>query len=532
MQRKKLFTKIIVIAMTTMMTAGLFSGCGKSEEEKADGASNTNSATSGKVSDEPITFTMLYADNSAYPFNKDWDTLKEMEKITNVHLNVQSVPDGDYSTKRQLILNSGEMPDIISKTQSGDISDYALNGVILPISDYLDKMPNFKAFIEKYDYKQDIENMKESDGKFYSLPVNANTEKIQTELFMVRKDILDKNGLKVPTTLDELYETAKALKAKYPDSTPIINEFGMGNIMNMVAPAFNTSAGWGAGPAGFTYDKTSNKWLHAPTSDQYKQMLQYFNKLYTEGLLDKEFATASASVFGQKKLTDKGFIFADWIGTEGGANAEGKKTNPDFNIEPIMTFKGVSGKSLLPAVNMYSQGWVLPASVKDKPYFDTLLRFVDWFYSDEAANLFTWGVKGISYNETNGKKEYVSDVKDLNDASKKFGVNNNNLTVVRPFEWVKGTMGEATAKIVEQVTKENGIAETRPSLKLASDEREEEKLVRQTLQDYTDQMTQKFIYGNESFDNWDKYVQECDKKGRQTLSELYNKAWQRQNTQK
>lgn len=522
MKKKKIFMKLTMLAMTVVMTGSLFTGCG----------SNTSSSGTSTSKGKAVTISMLYADNSAYPFNKNWASIKQAEKLANVKLDIQSVPDGDYGTKRQLILNSGDMPDIIFKTQGSDISDYALNGKILPISDYINKMPNFKKFVKKYGYEKELDNTKEANGKFYSLPVNANTKKLESEVFMVRKDILEKNGLKVPTTLDELYQDAKILKAKYPDSDPIINEFGQGNILNMFAPAFDTTAGWGAGPGGFQYDKASDKWVHAPTSDNYKQMLMYFNKLYKEGLLDKEFATLNSNVFGQKKQTGKTFFFVDWIGTEAGANTEGKKTDPKFDIEPVMAYKGSSGKSLLPATKMYSQGMVLPASVKDSPNFNEILKFVDWLYSDEAANLFTWGVKGVTYNEVNGEKKYKDNVTNIDEAAKKFGVNNNNLTVVRPYDWVIKNMSAEDAKLVDQINKENGIAESLPSLKLTSDDKEEEKLIRQTLTDYTDQMTLKFIYGKESFDNWDNYIKEADTKGRNKLGDLYNKAWKRQESKK
>lgn len=522
MKKKKIFMKLTMLAITVVMTGSLFTGCG----------SNTSSSGTGTSNGKAVTISMLYADNAAYPFNKNWVSIKKAEKLANVKFDIQSVPDGDYGTKRQLILNSGNMPDIIFKTGESDISDYALNGKILPISDYINKMPNFKKFVKKYGYEKELDNMRESNGKFYCLPVNANTKKVPSEVFMVRKDILEKNGLKVPTTLEELYQDAKILKAKYPDSDPITNEFGEANLLSMFAPAFGTTAGWGAGPGGFQYDKAADKWINAPTSDNYKQMLMYFNKLYKEGILDKEFATLNSNVYTQKKTTGKSFFFVDWLSTTVSTNNDGKKLDPNFDIESVMAYKGASGKSLLPATGMYSQSMTLPASVKDSPNFNAILKFVDWLYSDEAADLFTWGVKGVTYNEVNGEKKYNDKVKTLDDASKKYGLSNNCFTVVRPYDWVIKNMSAQDAKLVDQVSKEDGIAETQPSLRLTSDEKSEEQLIRQTLKDYTDQMTLKFIYGKESFDNWDNYIKEADTKGRTKLADIYNKAWKRQESKK
>ena len=42
-------------------------------------------------------------------------------------------------------------------------------------------------------------------------------------------------------------------------------------------------------------------------------MLQWLNKLYTEGLLDKEFASQQANTWQEKLTNNKAGAFVDWM---------------------------------------------------------------------------------------------------------------------------------------------------------------------------------------------------------------------------
>lgn len=545
MKSGSFLTRSVIVLLITAMAAGLLAGCGSGggapQSNETASAGSTDAATTapaantaeGKVSDKAVTFTMLYADNASYPFKADWPTLKKMTELTNVSLDVQVVPDSDYATKRQIIFNSGNIPDIVGKTSANDVKDYVPNGVFLAASDYIEKMPHFKKLIETADLTPDLNNIKEADGKFYQFPVNTFTKKFQPETWMVRKDIFDKEEIKIPATTDELYAAAKALKAKYPDVYPMINRFGTGNIIGNLGRAFVPGAGGWTDNAGWHYDKVSDKWINTTTSPEFKALLEFANKLVSEELLDKEFATLDSNVYMQRIQAGKAFILIDWDDTIAGYNAEGKKIDPDFNIVPIMPPKGPTGLMQLNATSKIHEGWVVPASAKDKPDFDTLVKFIDWFYGPEGTDLFSWGIEGLSYTTADGQKKISDDIMSGKTyAPKEYGVLNNCFTVVKPIEWVMAQKTPDQAKVYQEMVDKNVSSDPDPNLRMTADEREQEKLTRAAIQDYTNQMAEKFIYGKEKFENWDNYVQECKKKGTDKLGELYNKVWERQKNQK
>lgn len=125
---------------------------------------------------------------------------------TGVHANFNQVKGGDWSTKLNLMLASGEYPDII---QRGGINleMYGVDQeILLPLDEYIDQyMPNYKALLDADPELAKV--LRSSDGKMYQIgwiiPQNIC---LNSHLF-INKTWLDNLGLEVPTTIEE-YEQA------------------------------------------------------------------------------------------------------------------------------------------------------------------------------------------------------------------------------------------------------------------------------------------------------------------------------------
>ncbi|MGV2644855.1 extracellular solute-binding protein, partial [Clostridium perfringens] len=118
-----------------------------------------------------------------------------------------------------LLISSGDAPLVIPKTYPGEESAFVASGAILPISDYIDLMPNFKDKIEKWDMESELEGLRQEDKKYYVLP-GLHEAVWPDYTLIVRTDIFEKHNIAIPTTWDELYTAMKQLKQDYPDVTP------------------------------------------------------------------------------------------------------------------------------------------------------------------------------------------------------------------------------------------------------------------------------------------------------------------------
>ena len=237
---KKSLKKILAFTMAAAMAAGL-AACGSSASTSPSAG---GSGSAPAVSDEPIKISMYYADNPTLPYMDSWLAVQETAKIAGVDLTVEAIPSTDYNTKVSLALNTGEnCPDVILyQDTKGENSSLALNGAIVPISDYPEWTPNFNAMVEKLGLKDDVEELALKDGKRYFMPQLFDQPFYDGGLIM-RQDYLEEKGFDAPKTFDDLYEILKAYKADHPDSYPLTTLVAPYVTYRMTMPSFGISFG-------------------------------------------------------------------------------------------------------------------------------------------------------------------------------------------------------------------------------------------------------------------------------------------------
>lgn len=198
------------------------SGAKKSGDDFAanrDGAMADYAAGKPFKAAAPLSFSILYNNHPFYPIKNDWLFWSELTKRTNVTLQPNVVPLSDYENKRSLLIGAGDAPMIIPKTYPGQETPFVASGSVLPVSDYLDLMPNFKEKIAKWNLQPDLDTLRQADGRFYLLP-GLHEDYWTDYTLIVRSDILDKLGLEIPQTWDDVHNMLKAMKEEYPDSYP------------------------------------------------------------------------------------------------------------------------------------------------------------------------------------------------------------------------------------------------------------------------------------------------------------------------
>lgn len=480
------------------------------------------------ISDNPLEFSMMFPDSSSYPYDKDWLIWKAIKDNTNVTLNIQAIPSSDYADKIKVVMSSGEtLPDLIANMNSMQASPFTSTGRVLPISDYMDMLPNLQLAIAENNLQAKIEEYSELDGKLYVLP-GYKTYKGSAQQLSIRNDIFIENDIEIPETTEEFYVVLKTLKQLYPDSYPLSTSEGIGVLNNMIT--WFGSTGCFPNNNGFAYNTETNEWYFEPTSDQYREMLIYVNRLMSEGLMDPEALTQDSSQYNQKAYNGQVFVTFHWWSNLGYAADETKKvTNKDAEWRHIQPLQGPTGvrKSRADSSIMANSGVVIPASTAQKPYFEDLLKFVDiLWYSDEGSALCQWGVEGASYEMVDGEREFIPGI----DLAKEFGFWATGAYLVSRRDFAFKRMPESTVENYELSEKEGRIMKSDPNLKFTFEEKEQQSLFNTPLLDYTQQMTYKFIYGEANIEtDWDQFVDECKQKGVDQVKVLVDQAWERQN---
>ncbi|MDN4525024.1 extracellular solute-binding protein [Fictibacillus fluitans] len=532
----KVFKKLVLLVAVLTVVATILSACSNDKKTEANVEKSKTSMDGYKVGDtfkakKPVKFSILYSDHPNYPYKKDWLLWKEMKKRTNVTLKPTIVPMSDYEQKRSLLISSGDAPLIIPKTYPGQEAAFVSSGAILPVSDYIDKMPNFKEKVKKWNMQADLDTLRQEDGKFYVLP-GLHEEIWPDYSLAVRTDIFKKNNIAIPKTWAELQSALKKLKEVYPDVTPFSDRWQMNSTLNIAATSFGTVAGWGT-TSGMQYDESKDKYVFSGATKEYKDMVTYFHSLVEQGLLDKESLTQDDQQAIQKFVSGKSFVI--------GANAQelvAYRTSMDknlgkgkYSIQKIMVPGGPAGQVM--AGSRLENGIMINAKAKDDPNFDTMLQFIDWlWYSDEGEEFAKWGVEGTTYTKENGKRKLAKDVNyvGLNPSGTKalntdFGFSGGVFAYGGTTELLQSTFSDEELKFQKEMADTKTPLKANPPYPLSEGDREQATLLSTPLKDMTSQNTLRFINGSRPLSEWDKYVSELKAKGMDKYSDLINKAY-------
>ena len=119
-----------------------------------------------------LSFSVYSSKNASALDYNDMKIMQDLFASTNVFVSWENVSESVYSQQKNLIFgNADNRPDAIyhAGMSAGEIIKYAKRKVLLPISDYLEYMPNFSKILEERpDIKNQLINVE--DGKIYSLP--------------------------------------------------------------------------------------------------------------------------------------------------------------------------------------------------------------------------------------------------------------------------------------------------------------------------------------------------------------------------
>jgi putative aldouronate transport system substrate-binding protein len=485
---------------------------------------------------EPLKFSMLYNNHPNYQLNPDWLFWKELSSRTNISIDPVAVQLSDYKQKRSVLISAGDAPFIIPKTYHPDENAYVSSGAIVPVSDYLDLMPNFKDKIEKWKLQPEIDTLRQSDGKFYLLP-GLHEKPWQDYSIAIRTDILEQLNLKTPKTWDDFYQVLKAMKAAYPDITPFSDRWNKptpgGALLQIVMASYGTWGGWGYQHA--TWDPAKKKYVYTGASEQYKQGLQYLNKLVSEGLIDQESFTQTDDE-ARKKLAN-GKSFAITANAQELVNSYRKDLAavPNAKIAKIPLPLGPAGE-VNPASRL-ENGIMISKQARESKNFVAMMQFIDWlWYSDDGQMFAKWGVEGTTYVKgSDGKPQLAPDVniiglnpKGTKNLQKDFGVYNGIFAYGGKPELVQAFFSEEEREIQKVMgARKPAPWVTPPPAPFTDEEREQATLWETTLKDYVEQQALKFAMGQRPFSEWDAYVTELKGKNMTQYLDTVNKAYER-----
>lgn len=481
------------------------------------------------MAEEPLAISLYYSDNATLPFRQDWPVIVALEKQYNVKLNFEPIPMGDYGTKASLGLSTGEnTPDVMLYLSTGGAyASLALNGAIVPISDYAEWTPEFNARVEEMGLQDEVDMLKLSDGKRYYMP-SLYDKAFYDGGLILREDYLEKKGFEPPKTFDDLYTIMKAYKEDFPDSYPLTSIVALRVVQRMTMPSFGVSVGRNSSTATGTlsWDYEKKEYFAGAISEEYKNYISFMAKLHAEGLLDPELEQDNAST--AKKLATGAAMavygYYDQIGGwEQASEIEGLK------LQMYPPLEGPGGAHHQPK-NRTGGGLLFPIGTTKRADFEQVVRKLDEiFYSKDAARMWCFGPEGDSYTMDGDKVVYNDAILGSQDGIYKYmqnayGTGCAGLQNVWYLEQELTKYDENYARINSEVAAmDNAIQYAPPPPTFDDVTAEDAALLQTALLDAFNVWDDEFRTGKKSVENdWDAYVQEMKDKGIEQFLQFYN----------
>lgn len=273
------------------------------------------------------------------------------EKETNVKINWIEIPATNWVEKINLYFASGSLPDAIMGGVDPNVVVQNLPS-IMPLDDLIKQYaPSLQKLLDESESVR--MSMTAPDGHIYSLLTDPviNPKGMTGGVWFINKKWLDKLGLAVPTTTDELYEALVKFKTLDPDGDGKQNEIPLAFCQNEWSGVINTLFG----PFGVAYQNqdnyvniTDHKVNFTPSASGFRGAIEWLHKLYAEELLNQEGFTQTSEQYFAKGASGVYGVFSGFA-----PSYVVKDYAKDYVALPVL--KGPDGTQLY-SYSMNSQG--------------------------------------------------------------------------------------------------------------------------------------------------------------------------------
>ena len=532
----KKLSKFLALALTLVMIAAAFAGCG--EKKVQTGSTFTYWVTMDTSTAQTLT---SFSELMMY---------KEMEKRTGTKVDFIHPASGSTGTEAfQILLSSGDYPDMIEynwSSYAGGADQAIDDGVIIALNDYMeDYAPNYYDIMEGERAKENNYLYKAatitSNGNYYGFKgINVGKYRGFGGL-IVRRDLLDNWGLDIPVTIDDwdkLFETAKENGIKYPltgDSSLFTIRWG---------ELFNTA--WKVGK-GFYADGTKVKF--GPFEKAYKDYVVKMAEWREKGYIDIDYITNNSTNIEGYLANGTSIAAYGYVGgTIGKLLPAMADRDPNYDLAacpfPVMKegdkawFQELQAEATEPCIAISTQ-----CGIDNEERYKEAIKWCDYLYSDEGIILKSFGIEGDTFTvekDENGEDRYVYTEK-ITD-HEKLGAHSISASLYHFFlpanhpgynqhpDYLKGFYPysqqveaiEVWNKDVEEAKKH-----VLPSLSYTSEEAAEKANIESKGRSKLDAVISNIILGKADIDTYDDAVKQAKKDGYDKLLKITQAAYDR-----
>lgn len=470
------------------------------------------------------------------------------EEITGVDVTFIHPPTGDDGTYFNTLVASGEWPDIwigshFTSYYPGGVPQAIEDGILLNLNELCDEYAtNYMALRNSWD-AQTVANFTTDAGQ-YRFGAATQVPPVvdqQHSGWVIRKDLLEKYNLEVPTTIDELTNMLKVFKengVEYPMASEALS--------NWVFESGSISGAYGVLSDSFMLninEDGSKTVTYSALEPGYKDYIALLKSWMDAGYIDRDCINRTSTSDTQALFTSgkAGMVYAgNWTTQQ--LIALGQVENPDFAIVPMGNLSLDGDPNYVnqfadPIYNGQNTMWWCISSTSEHPV--EALRALDYLYSYEGIELMVFGP-----DEWEGQQIHTTDPESGMRVFTDFMLNNPDgvpYNTIRYQYTIQNLSSEYCADMELQqygapinaecwdVWTSNCTNERHVpgAITMTAEESTTQINTMNNINTYLREKINLIVCGEDSIDNWDTYVEEIKNMGIADVCAAYQSACER-----
>lgn len=498
------------VGLSAVLSLSLLAAC----SGNSGGSTDNSASPAGEKKLKIRAMNILYG--AAPPENGSGK--KALEERYNIDYEFMPVASGEYNNKLGVTLASGDIPDTLLFPGLDQIYFNAIdNSQFIPLEKY---MADTKEYPNLAKIPEDLKKILTYKGHIYGIP---RLRGVPGHTIVMRKDWLDKLGLAVPTTYDELYTVLKAFKEKDPDGNGKDDTYGLAVGMSDAGliGVNAVSSGMRALAGNWVQDGNGGL-IPMEFTPKAKEAFSFYAKLYKEGIIAKDFAIKKDQQVEDDFLLGKAGVYGNSAYTffTAARYEKARAVNPKFELVALPPLKNADGSQGYMKFSGYFGIFAISADAgKDEAKVKKILKILDDQIGEEGATFVRWGVEGTHHKVENG-------VKTLTDLGKTEGPSLYSLTnPPATGQWIYGSTDSEEIRRMKDISYKVAL-EGKPYLN------EVEGLISKTMAEKGSDLSKfvsdgiaKIVMGQAPVDSIDKLFEDWKARGGSKVMQEYTDAW-------
>lgn len=400
MRRSK---RMLSLLLAAMLIVSVLAACSNNMEEEPSVSATPapESSDAPEPATERVTLKIEVFDRGntppggGPPDNNYWTQWiqKDFGDPNNITVEFIPVPRNQEVDKLNVLMAAGDAPDIVFSGNLNLVHNYVKSGGLTELTELIDEYgPNLKKMLGEEVLSYGI-----FQGQQFA--INSKLALRPVLGAVIRKDWLDALNLPVPTTTDEFYNALKLFKEKDPGQTG-------GKVIPLGMPALT---GTTTSPANlmnsFIESMPEEDFYALPLILQpgYKEGVRFMNKLYTEGLISRDFALDKDMKKFESDIVN-GYVGVfnhapnNWI-IFGPVLEAMKANNPNAEYVAMNAYTNYEGKHPKRINFPVGQYNMIPKTSKRAV---EAIKYLDWLSRPEVLFTIQNGIEGQHHTIVNG----------------------------------------------------------------------------------------------------------------------------------